>query len=298
MNKNEKELNILVNKLHKQIYDLENSMEYRIGKKLSKNFFIRKAYSFYNWIKVKNLPTFTSKIDNIENQEEFSNLSEKKIVIYTCITGNYDEVVDPMYCSNNIEYILYTNNEKIKSNKWKVKNIENDSNLNNILLNRYIKMHPHELFKNYDYSIYVDGNIKIFSDLSCWVNLLNEEYGIALSMHSTRNKLSDELKACEILKKGNIDKMKEQINQYLKDGMPDDYGLLEAPVIVTDLHSETSKKILDNWWNEFVKSNSYRDQIALPYTLFKMKIPICEIGKISNDIWHDPKIEKQEHKRG
>ena len=293
---NEKRLNQEIQIVHKELFDIKNSLSYKVGKKITKT----KIFSMLYWIKKKlskKIPG-EEKIDSMYvTNDIYPDLSKHKIAIYTCITGDYDNVVEPMYCNENIDYILFTNNKKIKSNNWKIIYVDNKNKLDNVMLNRYIKMHPFEYLEGYDYSIYIDGNIKIYVDISCYVEKINNKYGLALSMHSSRNKLSDEVKACEMLKKGNIEELEKEINFFIKDGMPDDYGLLEAPIIATNLKSKVAYEILNEWWDCFSSSKAYRDQIFLPYILWKRNIKIKEIGTLSNNIWLDAKIEKEKHKR-
>ena len=50
-----------------------------------------------------------------------------KICVYTCITGDYDNLNEIKNIEKGIDYICYTNNKKIKSKTWKVKYITDDS---------------------------------------------------------------------------------------------------------------------------------------------------------------------------
>ena len=38
-----------------------------------------------------------------------------KICVYTCITGNYDNLIEINNIEEGIDYICYTNNKEIKS---------------------------------------------------------------------------------------------------------------------------------------------------------------------------------------
>ena len=296
MNNNEIKLNYEIQCIHKDLYNIENSLEYKVGKKVTKCKIFKLLYKIRKKFS-KKIPEEKKIYNMYVTNDVYPNSKAKKIVVYSCITGNYDNVIDPLYCNENIDYILFTNNKKIKSSKWKVVYVESDK-YDNVLFNRYIKMHPFEYLKEYDYSIYIDGNIKIFTDISCFVEKINNRYGIALSTHSSRIKLSDEAKACKKLKKGNIEEINICLQKYSSLGMPDDYGLLEAPIIVTNLNNEKAKEIFNDWWNEFYNSNTYRDQIHLPFVLWQKKIKIDEIGTISNNIWLDAKLEKVKHNKG
>ena len=222
---------------------------------------------------------------------------EKQVIVYTTIIGDYDEIQEPVFIPKNCKYVLFTDNKQIKSDKWEIRPIpENIEKIQNgTLINRYIKMHPKELFENYDYSIYIDGNVKTVSDISKIVGACNTKTGIAIHRHCTRKCLYKEAKFCMLFKKGKIDKLSKQIKRYKKEGFPKNYGLLECNVIITDLKNDNSTKILNNWWEEFLKTGSNRDQIALPYILWKQGYKIEDVGNLGNNIYLNPKFIVNEH---
>lgn len=61
-------------------------------------------------------------------------------------------------------------------------------------------MNPHLVFTDYDYSVYIDGNIQLVGDPSEFVNQLSP-LGIGLHKHRARNCAYDEAKAVLDLKK-------------------------------------------------------------------------------------------------
>ena len=208
------------------------------------------------------------------------------MAIYTCITGDYDNVEEPLIMEEGCDYFLFTNNPNIKSDSWKIKPIPEEIQKikNNAKINRYIKMHPKELFEEYDYSIYIDGNIKLISTISQFVNQLNEKTGLAIHRHCTNVCVYDEVKDCRAYGKGDYSKLKKQVNRYRNEGFPKEYGMLECNVLVSDLKNNNAKMIFDEWWNEYLTSESMRDQIALPYVLWKKKIPVEEIGNLGENV--------------
>ncbi len=223
-----------------------------------------------------------------------------RIIVYTCITGDYDDICEPFLECNNIDFCLFTNNKKLIAKIWNVKSIDTSliNKYDNILLNRYYKFHPFEFFSNkkYDYAIYIDGNIKVMSDLTTLVYAVNNKTGLALHNHCLRDDVYDEAKACCIFHKGNSKKIKEQILKYKKEFFPSNFGLFECNVIVSDLKNKTSKIIMDNWWNDFVSSKSYRDQLSLPYVLWKLGYNKDDIGCLGENVYRNPKFRFNNHK--
>lgn len=220
-----------------------------------------------------------------------------KIVVYTCIAGNYDRVIEPNFEFKNVDYILFTD-EKIKSEKWKVLPIPNNCRQESpVLTNRYVKMHPHEIFgEDYEYSIYIDGNIKVVGDVTPMTYVV-KKLGLALHRHSMRDDIRKEVYACISQKKGNKQKLLEQLNDYKRDGFPKRFGMLECNVIVVRLDNDKAREILNDWWKEFIRSGSMRDQISLPYVIWKKGYTIDDIGNLGYNVYRNPKLRKMEHKK-
>lgn len=280
------------------------SKEYRVGAKLLefKNLIKRgKIFTILKKIMIHN------KIRKYENSEptkyNIQNIPvlDKKIVIYTCITGNYDQVREPLLKVPNCDYILFTDDGNLKSEKWNVqvipKEIMEKYKNNGTLLNRFYKLNPSLLFKEYDYAIYVDGSVQIISDLSTLIHSVGP-LGIALHTHRFRHCIYDEYEACKILKKGNQKLLQGQIEQYKKEGFPKKYGMAECGMIVSDLHNKMAIEILKAWFLELLNTSSLRDQISLPFVLWKKNIQVKQITTLGNNIFQNPKIIIHKNHRG
>ena len=113
--------------------------------------------------------------------------------------------------------------------------------------------------------------------------------------HCIRDCLYEEAKVLKIWKKGNKKYIDSQIKEYMKEGFPSNFGLAEANVIITDLNNDKAEKILELWWDEFVKSKSMRDQLAFPYIIWKNGFDINRITTLGNNVYDNPKIERIRH---
>lgn len=236
-------------------------------------------------------------MDNGIEYDESKSLFRPRIVVYSCVTGGYDKVSEPEFVFDNIDYVLFTDTS-MDLKKWNVKPIpEFCDRGSSILTNRYIKMHPCEIFRNsnYDFAIYVDGNLKIVGDLTPLTSDLGS-VGIAMHRHALRDDIRKEVIACIAQKKGNAKKLVKQVYSYSSQGFPKNFGMLECNMIVTDLKSKIAEKILDEWWDEFMKSGSMRDQLSLPYVVWKMGYAINDFGNLGYNIYRNPKIRKNNHK--
>ena len=296
-----------IEELNAEYIAVLESKEYREGQKILNwkkiirhRQIIKKIKDYFKHIKATAVEN--NAIDNFSEDIWRSYLhygnKDIKVVVYSCITGGYDCVKEPLLNLPNIHYVMYTDRRDYRKSetKWEYKMIPSDLTLDNNNINRYIKMHPFELFQStYDYSIYIDGNVQPISDLSVFSEMIDKRWGIAIHKHRYRNCIYDEALVCEWKGKGNTANMRNQIGRYKKEGFPVHYGLGECTVIATDLHNEIAEKIFDMWWNEYLISSSKRDQLSLPYVLWKLGISTSEICTLGSNLYRNKKIRVYGH---
>ena len=313
MSENEKYLIKVIEERNQFILDIFSSNEYM---KFHKYLMFKELLKKRKYLEIVKRVFFKKNIHKIMNGNQknhpnsYSTISElkikrkNKIAVYTCITGGYDMLSNINLKESDCDYICFTDDlSKIKENKnWNVQLI-NKSIINKFssstLLNRYVKFHPNDFFssQNYDYSIYIDGNIEINSILSDLTNNINNDIGLAFHKHNCRNCVYDEASICMEIGKGNKELIGNLIKKYSKENMPRNYGLLECNVIVTNLNNKNAINILNEWSNVFFESNCYRDQIILPYVLWKNKIKVEEIATLGENVRNNPKFRFINHNR-
>ncbi len=231
-----------------------------------------------------------------QNNAEANYFSEDKVAIYTAIYGSYDNLLEPYCTPDNCDYFVFSDSVMPqKGSSWKYR--ETPGKLDgwtDMEKNRYLKMRPHELFPDYRYSIYVDGNIQIITDLTEYVNLLGSS-GLGTHLHESRNCVYDEMDKVAAVGK----ETKECINRhraYMQStGMPIGYGLLQCSVIVREHHNPVCLSLMNEWWKEF-SEYSRRDQISLPHVLYRKKISVEEVGIMGNNIKLNPAFRVVVHR--
>ena len=98
---------------------------------------------------------------------------------------------------------------------------------------RYMKTHPHLLFPKYDLSIYIDSNFEIIGNLDEFlVRILTHNHSMYMLEHPERNKIYQEFKLVEILKKENKNMLRIIKERYKKTKFPDENGLIEGCLII------------------------------------------------------------------
>ncbi len=203
-------------------------------------------------------------------------------VFYTVITGDYNDLITPLYFERDWDYICFTNNETLLKTGhpfWKILPIKTEINLDDQKKSRLPKILAHKFLKDYTYSVYIDANIDIISDkiFRKVDDLIKRGEKIAITKHFCRDCLYEEREICIQKGKDTEENTAAQMEIYRKEGFPEHYGLKENNIIFREHNNPEIIKIMEDWW--FWLSNySKRDQLSLMYVLWKNKFaPVPDI---------------------
>lgn len=226
---------------------------------------------------MQDLIGLNSVVNDFYHVERIAHL-KKKIAVFTCITGGYDELIEPKYISDGCDYYFISDQEPKQKTIYKYIEINNvvPQGLDDKEKNRYCKMHGHMIFPQYDYSIYIDGSICILGDISSYTNEIGY-CGLAMLRHPHRNCIYEEGIQMVSLRRSDRDRTIELLNEYIREGMPRNYGLFECGVIVSETMNKMGNNILEHWYKEYMR-HQLRDQFSLPYVLWKNGYPAGTIG--------------------
>lgn len=283
---------------NKEILELINSKEYKLGRAIVE---IKSKKSLSKILKIFRNYFFIScrKKHKVSKTKEYEMYKGEKIAVYTVLFGNYDKVKEPVLIDEECDYYIITDQYVSEDSVWKKMDVCNFNKyiegLTNNEKNRFFKMYPFDLFPDYKYSIYVDTNVKIIGCLPDIINNINPITGIALHNHSHRDCIYEESKACIILGKTNKKDAKRQISKYRKEGFPKNYGMFECNVICRDHSNNICKVLMKKWWIDYMDNNTKRDQISLPYILWKNEIKYEQVGIIYNDMNLNPHFRRYNH---
>lgn len=202
----------------------------------------------------------------------------KKCVVYTCITNDYD-ILKKYKCfdTENCDYICFvdTNLTSPIPSEWKVINIspfvkylgyDNPPDFTRIA--RFFKTHPHLFFENYDYSIWVDGNIDMLTSPIELIKLIPKNEFLLVPEHPLRKCIYEEVEACKKLNKDSADVLNNMKEFLITEGFPKDVGLVQSNVLVRKHKEKTCINLMEQWW-EFIKTKSKRDQVSFNYLIWK-----------------------------
>lgn len=212
--------------------------------------------------------------------------SVNRKVIYTAIFGDYNGLI-PQPKVDGFDYICFTDNPNIKAKPWKVRQVEPHIKDDLTRSNRYIKILPHLFLKEYDVSIYMDGNVLVLNDLNLVLEKYLKEHKMATFSHEFtipdgRNCIYKEYEAILSLQerglyyKDNPKVMENHINFLREEEYPENNGLIKGTVLVRKHNDSEVVKVMEDWWI-MVKNYSKRDQLSFNYVAWKNNFGVATI---------------------
>ena len=190
-----------------------------------------------------------------------------KVAIYTAITAAKDSLKEPRDCSG-ADLVVFSDQPRAEPG-WDVRlacDLFADPRRNA----RAHKILAHQYLPAYDYSVWVDGSIRLLVP----VRELIEDYlvhtDIAIFRHSARDCIYAEAAVCAELDLDGPGVIASQMAKYEWEGYPERSGLNESGVILRR-HSARVESFNDAWWSELCRY-SCRDQLSLNYVLRKHDI--------------------------
>jgi len=192
-------------------------------------------------------------------------------VIYTSLVGKQDQLISPKIIYDDFDYICFSNDISTskKIGVWNIRSIPY-SNPDDTRLSRYVKLNPHLVLPEYEYSIWIDANIEIIDTTlkEQTLNLIKSSSKIANVKHPWSNCIYDDIYECIYRVKDKIPTLISQYKFLIAEGYPIKNGLYENGLIFRKHKDEEVISISNNWWKIYTQY-SKRDQLSLCYVYWK-----------------------------
>lgn len=230
-------------------------------------------------IKICRLPVWNSHYILKQDFEKpkFKNGNSK--VVYTVISGAYDNLIAQDYYNADYDYVCFSNNPEIlaqgKVGIWSIKPLAFDK-LDDTKNARWHKTHPHILFPNSDVSIWVDANVNIKTNY-LFKLVGKTKKNLLIPIHFSRKCIYKECQEVVQCKKDTTQNIEHIKKILLLDKMPKNYGLNETNIIFRRHNDKKIIKLMEDWWS-YIENYSKRDQLSFSYVLWKNKIKIKHIS--------------------
>ena len=195
-----------------------------------------------------------------------------KKVIYTCITGDYDPIVDPSYIAEGFKYICFTDAPNPTSPVWEFRPIPEElKHLSKVKQQRCIKICPHKYLPEFETSIWIDGNVDVLGDINIFLKeeCSDKSKTVFIPTHPQRDCIYTEATKCIELKKDTANNINPQTAQYRKEGFPQQQGLVQTGIIIRRHNDPYCIELMEAWEKELIE-HSHRDQLSFNYVLWKL----------------------------
>ncbi len=199
-----------------------------------------------------------------------------KYVIYSVLTGGYENILQPIVVDKRFDYVLFSNdyNEEVIG-VWKIRPIPHVVNKSdNKRLSRYPKSHPEIMLPEYKASLYIDANIQIADKwvYERFIELAENNVshaGVKLLVTGRDDIYRHAYDMCFVRAENDMNAI-NQCHALYKKGFPEHWGLYENNIIFRT-HTELMKKVDEEWW-WWITNYSFRDQFSYMYCLWKYGI--------------------------
>ncbi len=204
----------------------------------------------------------------LANLRSGSVYSRHKKLIYTVITGDYDQLNEIPKPLDNWDYVCVTDNPELHSRTWRIKVVQNNLDLDSVRLSRYYKINNHLLDSGYYVSVYVDANLRIRGNLDNFlVQALPAGKTLGMMLHPFHASLAEEVELCAALGKDDESLLRAQYRYYTEDeGFRDLNPHITGRLIIRRSNNAATQKLMETWFAQLLRW-SRRDQVAFNYSL-------------------------------
>ncbi len=187
-----------------------------------------------------------------------------KKVAYTIVLGEY-KLKEPTYINKDWKHICFTDRKR-KSNVWSMTHISGFNNPRKKA--REIKIR-YDKYLDCDLSFFIDAKFTVTCNLDKFVEK-HLKYDLCLFANHKRNCAYLEADFCIKRGIGNREDIINQINFYKKEGFPKRFGKCATGILIR----RNTPELLNfmKLWYDQVDKYSNRDQISLPYIMWKNPI--------------------------
>jgi len=191
-----------------------------------------------------------------------------KIVVYQAIMGGRDNFYPPAYLPDDVDHFT----------------IVGQGDKNPLDAAKKFKILPHRYFREYDISVWMDGNYQLTGDIREVVNRFMDKADWAVLRHPAENlkiipSVYREAEVAIMQKVVKPDAMKRQMESYRKEGLPKGSEVVMNSIIIRRHNKPKIIKFDEAWWRELNRF-TMRDQISFPYLAWKYRLKYVKLNNI------------------
>ncbi|UVF18364.1 DUF616 domain-containing protein [Microvirga terrae] len=193
---------------------------------------------------------------------------KRRIVLYTAIFGEYDNLLLPDRIDPDVDYVCFTDRPRNDYGVWQMRAVPYYHS-DPTRIARWVKTHPHELFPDHEVAIWLDANIILKGDIHHYIGLVaGKDADLGLIAHPHRACFYDEAEACKRLSKDSAKLIDRQVKEYRNAGLPLKQPLFETGFMIVPLRKQDTADALHLWWRQ-IEIYSRRDQLGLAWVNYR-----------------------------
>jgi hypothetical protein len=135
---------------------------------------------------------------------------------------------------------------------------------------RRVKTLIHQ-YSSADITLWIDGSFAVLGDPADWALELLQDRDIALFRHPDRETVAAEARVCLQKRLASPSVLNSQVGRYAREGFTDNVGLFATGIVLRRMTPKICE-LGEAWWSEVLSSE--RDQLSLPYLIWKLRIPV------------------------
>ncbi len=194
----------------------------------------------------------------------------RRIVFYTAVFGDYDNLLLPEWIDPSVDYVCFTDRPRNNYGMWQMRSAPY-YHPDPTRIARYVKTHPHELFPSHEVAVWLDANVILKGDIRKYIEMTEREGAhLGLVQHPHRQCFYEEAEACKRLRKDGRAIIDAQVEHYRKHGLPSNQPLFETGFMVVPLrNAERTAVALHTWWQQ-IERFSRRDQLGFAWVAHRL----------------------------
>lgn len=214
-----------------------------------------------------------------------------KIAVYmSMFARNYQVIVPPIVHNESVDYVLFTDGpllwpgpggkEYDTPYPWQLC-VKERQRKSTRVESRIYKFLPHVHLPEYDWTIYIDSNVRLHSDPVEIVEAVKDTgYDMMLLAHPWRDCLYDEIAFNrEPVKQPEQRNSDAQVVRYKAEGFPEHNGLAACTFIVRNNRSPEIQRFGEFWWEEYVRAKNPRDQCCFEYCVWRTGVQYFHMNR-------------------
>jgi hypothetical protein len=193
---------------------------------------------------------------------------QKRCVVYTAITGHYDDLRPPLVTDPELDYVVFADDQLPEPPSPWIHAVLPEGKGDDSRASRFPKTHPHVCLPGYEISAWVDGAYQLRNLSAKAMEAVSRTGPISFFSHPERSCAYDEAKTVRELgldSPENIDAFVERLEAH---GFPCHAGLVESGFIIRDHHDTRVVEAMEEWW-ETICNGCRRDQLSINFVLWK-----------------------------